>query len=53
VEPNAVRRAYKHAEYLADRTVMMQRWADLYRLPIAWNARRAMLRAACMTDVGQ
>jgi integrase len=29
VEPNAVRRTYNHAEYLADRAVMMQRWADL------------------------
>jgi hypothetical protein len=24
-----VRRTYNHAEYLADRAVMMQRWADL------------------------
>ena len=29
VEPNAVRRTYNHAEYLTDRAVMMQRWADL------------------------
>ena len=29
VEPNSVRRTYNHAEYLADRAVMMQRWADL------------------------
>ncbi|MCA3072663.1 MAG: site-specific integrase [Rhodocyclaceae bacterium] len=29
VEPNAVRRTYNHAEYIADRAVMMQRWADL------------------------
>jgi len=28
-EPNAVRRTYNHAEHLADRAVMMQRWADL------------------------
>jgi len=24
-----VRRTYNHAEYLVDRAVMMQRWADL------------------------
>ena len=29
MEPNAVRRTYNHAEYLVDRAVMMQRWADL------------------------
>jgi len=28
-EPNAVRRTYNHAEYLADRTKMMQQWADM------------------------
>jgi len=28
VEPNAVRRTYNHAEYLADRATMMQTWAD-------------------------
>lgn len=28
-EPNAVRRTYNQAEYLADRTVMMQQWADM------------------------
>jgi len=27
-EPNAVRRTYNHAEYLADRAKMMQQWAD-------------------------
>ncbi|WP_295448249.1 tyrosine-type recombinase/integrase [uncultured Thiodictyon sp.] len=27
-EPNAVRRAYNHAEYLSDRAKMMQAWAD-------------------------
>ncbi len=27
-EPNAVRRTYNHADYLQDRAVMMQRWAD-------------------------
>lgn len=29
VEPNAVRRTYNHAEYLAERGEMMQKWADL------------------------
>lgn len=29
VEANSVRRTYNPAEYLADRAVMMQRWADL------------------------
>jgi integrase len=29
IEPNAVRRTYNHAEYLKDRAVMMQKWADL------------------------
>ena len=28
VEMNAVRRTYNHADYLADRTAMMQHWAD-------------------------
>ena len=28
-EPNAVRRTYNHADYLADRAKMMQQWADL------------------------
>jgi integrase len=28
-EPNAVRRTYNHADYLKNRTVMMQTWADL------------------------
>jgi integrase len=28
-DPNAVRRTYNQAEYLSDRTTMMQRWADL------------------------
>ncbi|KWR88576.1 tyrosine-type recombinase/integrase [Cupriavidus sp. IDO] len=28
-EPNAVRRTYNHADYLADRTKMMQAWADM------------------------
>lgn len=28
-EPNAVRRTYNHAEYLDERTKMMQQWADL------------------------
>lgn len=28
-EPNAVRRTYNHADYLKDRTHMMQHWADL------------------------
>jgi integrase len=28
-EPNAVRRTYNHAEYLSERTRMMQQWADL------------------------
>jgi len=28
-EQNAVRRTYNHAEYLRDRTEMMQKWADL------------------------
>ncbi len=28
-EPNAVRRTYNHADYLADRTKMMQHWADM------------------------
>lgn len=27
-EPNAVRRTYNHADYLADRVKMMQQWAD-------------------------
>lgn len=27
-EPNAVRRTYNHADYLADRKKMMQQWAD-------------------------
>jgi integrase len=29
VEPNAVRRTYNHADYLVDRTKMMQQWADM------------------------
>ena len=29
VEPNAVRRTYNHADYLTDRTKMMQQWADM------------------------
>jgi integrase len=28
-EPNAVRRAYNQADYLANRTTMMQQWADM------------------------
>lgn len=28
-EPNSVRRTYNHADYLKDRTKMMQQWADL------------------------
>ena len=28
-EPNAVRRTYNHADYLEQRTGMMQQWADL------------------------
>ena len=28
-EPNAVRRTYNHAEYLGDRSRMMQQWADM------------------------
>jgi len=28
IEPNAVRRTYNHADHLADRTTMMQQWAD-------------------------
>ncbi|RYJ60928.1 MULTISPECIES: tyrosine-type recombinase/integrase [Pseudomonadaceae] len=28
-EQNAVRRTYNHAEYLNDRAIMMQRWADM------------------------
>lgn len=28
-EPNAVRRTYNHADYLADRAKMMQQWANL------------------------
>lgn len=28
-EPNAVRRTYNHADYLLDRSKMMQRWADM------------------------
>lgn len=28
-EPNVVRRTYNHADYLADRTKMMQYWADM------------------------
>lgn len=27
-EPNTVRRTYNHADYLADRSKMMQHWAD-------------------------
>ena len=27
-EPNSVRRTYNHADYLSDRAVMMQKWAD-------------------------
>lgn len=34
-EQNAVRRTYNHAEYLSDRAVMMQRWADMLD---AWKA---------------
>jgi integrase len=29
MEPNSVRRTYNHAEHVADRAAMMQRWADL------------------------
>jgi integrase len=29
VEPNAVRRTYNHADYMADRAQMMQQWADM------------------------
>jgi integrase len=28
-EPNSVRRTYNHADHLANRTTMMQQWADL------------------------
>lgn len=28
-EPNSVRRTYNHADYLLDRTKMMQKWADI------------------------
>lgn len=28
-EPNAVRRTYNHADYLADRSKMIQQWADM------------------------
>ncbi len=28
VDENGVRRTYNHADYLADRTAMMQNWAD-------------------------
>lgn len=28
-EPNAVRRSYNHADYLRDRALMMQQWADM------------------------
>lgn len=28
-EPNSVRRTYNHADYLKDRTKMMQQWADM------------------------
>lgn len=34
-EPNVVRRTYNHADYLADRTKMMQHWADMLD---AWKA---------------
>lgn len=34
-EPNAVRRTYNHADYLADRAQMMKAWADLLD---AWKA---------------
>ncbi|MNR63217.1 Prophage CP4-57 integrase [compost metagenome] len=29
IEPNAVRRTYNQAEYLAERAKMMQQWADM------------------------
>ena len=35
IDPNAVRRTYNHADYLADRAGMMQQWADLLD---AWKA---------------
>jgi len=47
VEGNKVRKAYNHAEYLEDRKVMMQDWADLldsfahHRGECGWNAARA------------
>jgi len=28
-EPNVVRRNYNHADYLKDRAMLMQHWADL------------------------
>jgi len=34
-EPNAVRRTYNHADYLADRAKMMQHWANMLD---AWKA---------------
>ena len=34
-EPNAVRRTYNHADYLADRAKMMQQWANMLD---AWKA---------------
>jgi integrase len=36
-EPNAVRRTYNHADYLADRAKMMQQWADMLD---AWSKAR-------------
>ena len=48
VEPNAVRRTYNHADYLADRTRMMQQWADLLD---AWQSGAAVIPLPIRTAV--
>ena len=40
IEPNAVRRTYNHADYLADRAKMMQQWADMLT---AWEKGAAVI----------
>ena len=47
VEANAVRRTYNHADYLADRTRMMQQWADMLD---AWRKGAAVIPLPIRAD---
>ena len=48
VEMNAVRRTYNHADYMTDRAVMMQQWAD-YLDALKTGAQVILLRANSVT----